>query len=365
MPNLRTTVILKTDIVESTPKVAQLSQDEMGRQRRGHKQFISDIAIKNYGSVFQEEGDGYWIEFPSVTSAALAAIEMHQNLRIMQAGKSDKQRIAIRVAISVGDILHQETDLIGTLMSLTARIEKVTLPDEIYLSHAAWLILNKAEVQTSFVNEFHFKGFNEPERIYRVDQKFGIRVLADQFIVFADARGFGNFFRLNSKEIVENFLLAYDEVMSDVCAKYGGVIRQVNGDLYFMTFEEGNQTISAMETLCLNWNKITKQYHIGLAVGVHKGDLNMFRSYVFGEDINTATRLSDLGAFYKTQSDRISVVLSGKVKGSVQGSNWEKNFQEVDVRQITDKRLQAMVNEYGAYRFIPGSDSPDDKLAVH
>ena len=144
MPNLRTTVILKTDIVDSTPRVAGQTQSEIGLQRKQHKRFITDIAIKNHGSILQEEGDGYWIEFPSVTTAVLTAIEMHQNLRSMQIGKGEKQRLAIRVVITVGDILHQGNDTIGTTLSLTARIEKVTPPDEIYLSHAAWLVLNKA-----------------------------------------------------------------------------------------------------------------------------------------------------------------------------------------------------------------------------
>ena len=101
MGNLRTTVILKTDIVGSTPRTAGLTQSEMGLQRRQHKQFISEIAIKNSGSIFQEEGDAYWIEFPSVTTAVLAAIEMHQELRALQAGNVEKQRLAIRAVVSV------------------------------------------------------------------------------------------------------------------------------------------------------------------------------------------------------------------------------------------------------------------------
>jgi len=80
MANMRTTVILKTDIVDSTPRTAGQTQSEMGLQRKQHKRFISEIASKNQGSIFQEEGDAYWIEFPSVTNAVLAAIEMHQSL---------------------------------------------------------------------------------------------------------------------------------------------------------------------------------------------------------------------------------------------------------------------------------------------
>jgi class 3 adenylate cyclase len=177
----------------------------MGLQRRQHKQFLTDVASKYLGSIFQEEGDGYLIEFPSVTSAALAAIEMHQNLRSMQMGKGKKQRLAIRVVIAVGDILHQGNDTIGTTMSLTARIEKITPPDEIYLSQAAWLVLNKAEVQTEYVSEFNLKGFSEPEKIYRVVKRHRTRVLTDQFIVFTDAMRFTSFIKSAGIEEIEGF----------------------------------------------------------------------------------------------------------------------------------------------------------------
>jgi class 3 adenylate cyclase len=131
MANYRTTVILKTDVVDSTLKLAKQTQAEMALQRKHHKQFISETAAKHHGSVFQEEGDGHLIEFPSVTNACLAAIEMHQNLRSMQVGKGEKQRLAIRAVITVGDILHQGSDAMGMTMSLTARIEKLTPSDEI------------------------------------------------------------------------------------------------------------------------------------------------------------------------------------------------------------------------------------------
>lgn len=230
MANVRTTVVMKTDIVDSTPRTAAQTQSEMGLGRKQHKQFIADIAVKNLGSIFQEEGDAYWIEFPSVTTSVLAAIEMHQNLRSMQAGKGEKQRLAMRATITVGDILHEGSDSIGTTMSLTARIEKVTPPDEIYLSQAAWLILNKAEVQTSFVSEFNFKGFDEPEKVYKVEHAYRTRVLTSQYIVYMDVRGWQSYTDSKTIEDVERFLLDYDDLINEICDLYGGVIRNKFGD---------------------------------------------------------------------------------------------------------------------------------------
>ncbi len=170
MSKLRTTVIMKTDLVGSTPRVAGLSESELATLLTQHKRFISEIVSRNDGRIIRGEGDAFWITFPSVTTAVLTSIDVHQHLRTMQAGRGENNRLAIRVVISVGDVLHEVDDMHGYAMSLTARIEKITPPDEIYLSHAAWLILTKAEVPTAFVNEFALKGIPQPERIYKVEQ---------------------------------------------------------------------------------------------------------------------------------------------------------------------------------------------------
>ena len=352
MGNYRTTVILKTDIVNSTPRLSSQTHAEMGLQRKQHRQFISEIAAKHQGSVFQEEGDAYLLEFPSGTNACLAAIEMHQNLRSRQAGKGEKQRLAIRAVITVGDILHQGNDAMGMTMSLTARIEKITPPDEIYLSHAAWLVLNKAEVQTSFVNEFNFKGFSDPEKVYKVDQKSGIRVLNGQCIVLADANQFSDLCRLQSTEIVEKFLLEYEDLMNDTCETHGGIIRQVNGDMFFMTFEKADQAVSAIKMLYLNWALIRERYNVGLQIGVHKGNLNIFRSYVFSDDINITSHLSALGRFYRSDSPQIFVAISGKVIDEMNAQSDDIKFQELDGEKVTPEIYKTTIRAHRAYRLV-------------
>src|SRR5215216_2905763 len=102
MSKLRTTVIVKTDLVESTPRVAGLSESELTTLLNQHKRFISEIVARNEGRIIRGEGDAFWIAFPSVTAAVLTSIDIHQHLRTMQAGRGEKNRLAIRVVISVG-----------------------------------------------------------------------------------------------------------------------------------------------------------------------------------------------------------------------------------------------------------------------
>lgn len=349
----RTTIILKTDIVDSTLRLAEQTQAEMSLQRRQHKQFISETAAKYHGSVFQEEGDAYWMEFLSVTNACFAAMDMHQNLRTMQAGRGEKQRLVIRAVITAGDILHQGIDTMGMAMSLTARLEKITPPDEIYLSQAAWLILNKAEVQTSFVNEFNFKGFEQVEKVYKVDQKHRIRILTNQFIVFTDVRGWTMYTKSNDILSVENFLLAYDDILTDICERHSGVIRNTSGDQYFFTFSETENLFSAIRDLCLSWKKMVDQYQLGISVAVHKGDLNMIRSYLYSNDIHTTVFLERLSPLIYTDTKSISVFASGRIKDAARGTNWESQLRVFDAGTIKDDWLRSNIDECGAFLFNP------------
>jgi class 3 adenylate cyclase len=349
MGNLRTTVILKTDIVDSTPRLAGQSQSEMGMQRRQHKRFTSDVAVKHHGSIFQQEGDAYLMEFPSVTMAVLAAMEMHQSLRSRQAGKQEKHRLAIRAVIVVGDILYQEDDSIGTTMSLTARIEKVTPPDEIYLSHAAWLILNKAEVHTEYVNDFSFKGFSEPEKVYRVIQRYRTRVLSNQYIINTDVRRWMSYVRSSGIEDVENFLLEYDDLLNEICDTYGGIIRNTSGDEYFITFSEKDALFRAMDELCVSWHRMFMHYQLSLSVTIHHGDINLLRSYLYGNDIHVIFFLEEVARLAYSAREALSIVVSGRVRENAKGTIWEKKFQELDLNKPLSKRLQSIVKDYGVY----------------
>jgi class 3 adenylate cyclase len=356
MANYRTTVILKTDIVDSTPRLADQTQVEMGLQRKQHKQFVADTASNHHGSVFQEEGDAYLIEFPSVTDAVFAALDMHQNLHSMQAGRGDKERLAIRAIITVGDILHQGHDTIGMTMSLTTRIEKITPPDEIYLSQAAWLVLNKAEVQTSFVGEFNFKGFSEPEKVYKVDQKQRIRVLTQQYIVFIDIRGWTRFTDSQGIEDVASFLSDYDDLLNDICDRHGGVIRNASGDQYFLTFSETGALFAAMENLYKSWKSMIERYELGLSVAVHNGDLNVIRSYLYSNDIHTTVFLERVNSLIHSGWETISIIVSGRVKDSADATNWEGRFKEISASKINDERLASTVKEHRAFWFIVEDD---------
>jgi hypothetical protein len=49
----------------------------------------------------------------------------------------------------------------------------------------------------------------------------------------------------------------------------------------------------------------------------------------------------------------ISIVVSRKVKENVEGTIWEKKLRELERSRITDVSLHSVLNDHGAFEFIP------------
>jgi len=349
MTKFRTTVIMKTDIVDSTPKMSGLTESEFIRLLDEQKKFTSESVAKSKGSIVRGEGDAFWITFPSVTAAVLSAIELQQNLKDIQTGRGG-DRLAIRIVITVGDVLHDLDDLHGIAMSLATRIEKITPPDEIYLSQSAWLILPKAEAQTSFVNEFVLKGFPEPEKIYKVEQKHKTRIIKDQYIVFTDINGWGSYTRRSTIDEIESFLLLYDTLVNEVILQHGGLVRKFSGDSFFLTFRELDQVLAAMEKLFKRWRKVTQTFGLGLTVGVHRGDLNIFRMYVFSDDVQATSMLTRIR--FARPDEECTILASRRIREDAQGTGWEPKFIKVNENDITNEYERTLIEEQGVYQFV-------------
>ncbi|MHC4621817.1 MAG: adenylate/guanylate cyclase domain-containing protein, partial [Planctomycetota bacterium] len=265
-----------------------------------------------------------------------------------------EERLAIKVAITLGDVLRQDRDIFGEPVNLAARIESVTPPDQIYLSQAAWLALNKAEVQASFVNEFSLKGIAGPTKVYRVEQKHKTRIIKDQVLVYTDIAGFTRYYQSHSIEDTENLLTYLDELTTRVCKENGGIVRLVAGDGHFLTFSQVHLALTAVEELCQEWNTFVDQNGIscGLRIGIHQGDVYIFRSCAYGHDLNVTAQLTDL---VSSERDKAVAVVTDKARDQVVGTGWEQRLMRIgtDEPRPVGSFLRAFLETNRAYRLVP------------
>lgn len=263
----RVMAIMKTDIVGSTPRFRSLSEADLSGLLAEHREFVSRLAAAQEGRVFKAGGDGFWVAFPSVTAAGLAAMAMQEELRHNQSSKVD-DRLAMRIVITLGDVLTEEGDLFGDAVALADRIETVTPPDEIYISAAARLAVNQAEVRTTLVDAFTLKGFPEPVPIYRIEQTHHTRVIADQYIVITDLGGFSKLITASQVTKVEEVLDRLLEVVGQVCQEFGGRSRDNIGDAYCLTFTDADRAMTASQRLAEKWEVFIRSENLDCPMGV-------------------------------------------------------------------------------------------------
>lgn len=292
MAPLRTAVLMKTDIANSTPKFRGLRTDDHQALLRDHRAFVAAHAAEGGGQIIRPTGDGFWLEFPSVTAAARAAIAMQAALRLEQP-TSGGERLAMRVVIGVGDVGELEGEIIGELLALIVRIETITPADEIYLTPTARLALVSAEVPTSRVDTFALKGFSEPVEVYRVEQRHRSCVLPDAYILLTDLRGFTRLTEAAPIATIERALAALDELVAATARQFGGTIRYSIGDSFCITFDTAIQSAGAAERLRVEWEAANRRDRIGCAINLvlHRGYLCGFRSFLYGKGIGEASRI--------------------------------------------------------------------------
>ena len=331
MATLRTTVIMKTDVQGSTVRFRELPDVDLDALLSEHRQFVSRLASVRDGRVVKLEGDGFWIVFPSATAAALAAMSMQEELRLNQPGKGD-ERVAMRIVITVGDVLHQEGALFGDAVVLATRIESITPPDEIYVSAPAWFLMHQAEVRTSLVDTFQFKGFPQPVPVYRVEQTHRMHAIDHRYIVLTDLKFFrirANIFHIGVLELVLDKFL---ELVGQVCAEFSGSNRISMGDSYALTFATAAQAMAAVDRLSAEWDTFQRAANTQcpMNVIVHKGELFAFRSFLISQDLDLARDLE--AATNNLAPDDTSVFVTVSVREELVGSSWESRLHAIDTK---------------------------------
>jgi len=330
MATLQTTVIMKTDIQGSTVKFRALSDVDQGALLTEHRQFVSRLAAAREGRLVKLEGDGFWLVFPSATAAALAAMSMQEELRLSQPGKGE-DRLAMRIILTVGDVLHQDGALFGDAIVLATRIESITPPDEIYASVAAWLLMHAAEVRTSLVDTFTFKGFPEPVAVYRVEQTHRMHIIDHRYIVIADLKFFGMVAETFHVTVFERVLDHFLGLVGRVCAEFAGTNRISRGDSYVLTFPNAGKAIAAADRLLEEWGAFQHLENIRcpMNIVVNRGELYAFRSFLLGPDLSLTMDLET--ATSQLASGDTSIFITGQVREGLVGSPWEARLQSIHI----------------------------------
>ncbi|WP_449383413.1 adenylate/guanylate cyclase domain-containing protein [Bradyrhizobium sp. UFLA05-112] len=347
---------MKTDISGSTSRFRELLTADLQALLGEHRAFLARHAAEHGGSIIKPAGDGYWLEFPSVTGAAKAAIAVQEDLRLVQLSRGE-DRLSIRIVIALGDVVAQDDDFIGDVFALVTRVEAVTPPDEIYLTAGARLALASAEIQTALVERFALKGFVEPMPIYRIEQRHRTRIISEINILFLDLHGFSKIMDAGPVAKIERILDMLDAVTYGTAQEFGGTVRFNLGDSYCITFAEAGRAMAGAERSIRKWDAIRhlEQFDCTISIGLHRGTLYAFRSFLYGRDVWIASQLQSASSKLLT-SEENGIFVTNAVRSALLGTPWHNRLQPVDLQPLLTPQLVGIA----AYRLCEVAH--DDEL---
>jgi TolB-like protein/Tfp pilus assembly protein PilF len=152
-----------TDIVGYTALMGR-DEDKAFQILRKNRGIHRPIIKKYRGEWLKEMGDGILASFKSSSDAVRCANEIQYYAR--------KEGISLRIGIHEGEVVFEESDVLGDGVNVASRLEEIAEEGCINISGAVYKdIRNKAGITAEFIEEKMLKNVEEPVKVYKVSGK--------------------------------------------------------------------------------------------------------------------------------------------------------------------------------------------------
>jgi len=276
MKKLVSTSIMKLEYSVSTNLESETIEELDSAVGEEPGTYLHKKIERHSGKVIKTEGQCLWILFKSVTTAALTAIGIQRDL-----GK--QKEILIRTAISFGDIIHENGDVHGDAVNQVSSICLITPFGENYLSKAAALVANKAELKINFLGEFELNGLNHRENIYNLNTASETLVIKDQVIIMSWLVNFDEMM-MGSLDDIKSFLKEHESNAQRLCKTHGGILHNTMFSCHIISFKDSYSALSGIKVWVNSWIKFLKKKNLDnhLYIAIYKGGFRKFRSTIYG-----------------------------------------------------------------------------------
>ncbi len=153
-----------------------MGADEEGTLARLHalQASVLDPGIAAHrGRVVKTTGDGLLAEFASALDAVTCAIALQTALAEQASGLAAEQRLDLRIAIDVGDVIFERDDIHGDGVNIVARLEGIARPGGICISRTVYdHVGSRADPGFHHDGEHSLKNISRPIEAWRWDAAF-------------------------------------------------------------------------------------------------------------------------------------------------------------------------------------------------
>ena len=170
--------ILSADVAEYSRLMAE-DEEQTLRIFREHSQTFRALVSSHHGRVFNTAGDAILAEFTSPVEAVRCATEIQAALRTRNEQFPPNRQVKFRIGVNVGDVMVQDTDLLGDGVNVAARLQGAAAPGGICISGTCYdQIRNKLTLGFESLGERRFKNIPQPVRTFTIasgDEEGGLR----------------------------------------------------------------------------------------------------------------------------------------------------------------------------------------------
>jgi len=161
----RLAAILAADVVGYSRLMSEDESGTIAALTEFRRELFEPVTAERGGTIVKRMGDGWFVEYPSVSDAVCAAIRI-------QKGLAGHELIQLRIGIHIGEVTFKEEDIYGDGINVTARLEGCAEPGEILISDTAHHSLDgKAVAEFYGGDTLKLKNIPRPVGIWRWSDK--------------------------------------------------------------------------------------------------------------------------------------------------------------------------------------------------
>lgn len=135
-----------------------------------HDSMMKESIEKHGGRVIKSIGDSFMVDFPSAVNAVLCAIELQERFWAFNSGKSEFDKIEVRMGLHLGDVIDVGNDMYGDGVNIASRVEAITEPNRICITQDIYSQIKKKMPNLSVfpIGPMKFKNIDEPVEVYEI-----------------------------------------------------------------------------------------------------------------------------------------------------------------------------------------------------
>jgi adenylate cyclase len=123
--------ILVADVVNYSRLMGEDQSGTLKALRQLRSELFEPVVTDHQGTIVKRMGDGWIVEFPSVSDAVNCSITIQEGLK-------SHELIRLRIGIHIGEVVFEEEDVFGEGVNVAARLEALAVPGGVLISDTAY-----------------------------------------------------------------------------------------------------------------------------------------------------------------------------------------------------------------------------------